>query len=130
MTPSSSEPPKQPYILSFEDASSLPLAMRMSERAAAPLFDSMEKAESFLSSVGLDGEYSPVEVSTARLIETLEPFGDIIEYVAINPPPEKVGGGMKVRMGSLVELIEALREGRDEVDLFDFLGENGEGRGM
>lgn len=123
----STEPPKQPYILAFEggDVGSLPLAVIVSDRAAVPLFDSLEKARAFLQSTSLDNEYSPVEVSTAGLIETLESVRDEVGYVAINPPPERVGGGMKVRMGSLPELIEALREGRDEVSLFDLLGGNG-----
>lgn len=123
------EPPKQPYILAFEDgdAASLPLAVMISDRSAVPLFDSNDKAEAFLSSISLHGEFSPVEVSTSALIATLETVRDEVEYVAINPPPESEGG-MRVRMGSLPELIEALREGRDEVSLFDFLGGNGSGR--
>lgn len=129
MTTASSEPPKQPYILAFEggDVGSLPLAVEMSGRGAVPLFDSREKAHSFLESVGLESEFSPVEVSTSALISILEAVRDEVEYVAINPPPESEGG-MKVRMGGLAELAEALREERDEVDLFDFLGENGSGR--
>ncbi|CAN5633773.1 MAG: hypothetical protein M3494_02235 [Actinomycetota bacterium] len=125
---SSTEPPKQPYILAFEggDVGSLPLAVMVSDRGAVPLFDSREEAGSFLASTGLGGEFSPVEVSTSALISTLEAVSDEVEYVAINPPPESESG-MKVRMGSLAELIEALREGRDEVDLFDFLGGNGSG---
>lgn len=124
----STEPPKQPYVLAFEggDAGSLPLAVTVSDRAAIPLFDSKEKANSFLASTSLEGEFSPVEVSTAKLIETLGAVAGQVEYVAINPPPASEGG-MKVRMGSLEELVEALREGRDEVDLLDFLGGN-EGR--
>lgn len=129
MTTASSEPPKQPYILAFEggDADSLPLAMAISGRGAIPLFDSKEKAEAFLGSTKLEGGFSPAEVSTAGLIGTLGAVAEQVEYVAINPPPESEGG-MKVRMGSLPELIEALREGRDEVDLFDFLGGNGAGK--
>lgn len=124
----STEPPKRPYILAFMDgdSGSLPLALRIADRTALPLFDSLEKAGAFLGSAGFDDEHSPVEVSTAKLIETLESLKPHIGYVAINPPPESEGG-MKVRMGGLAELIEALREGRDEVDLFDFLGENGAG---
>lgn len=125
----STEPPKQPYILAFEggDSGSLPLAVAISERAAIPLFDSPDKADLFLASVKLEEEFSPVEISTSGLVSTLEAVRDEIEYVAINPPPAGEDG-MKVRMGSLPELIKALREGRDEVDLFDFLGENGVGR--
>ncbi|MGH3087300.1 MAG: hypothetical protein ACRDSJ_08280 [Rubrobacteraceae bacterium] len=125
----STEPPKQPYILLFEGGSpdSLPLAVVVSDRSAIPLFDSRDKAAAFLDSTGLREEFSPVEVSTAGLIETLEAARDHVEHIAINPPPASEGG-MRVRMGKLVELIEALREGRDEVDLFDFLGENGAGR--
>jgi hypothetical protein len=125
----STEPPKQPYILAFEggDAASLPLAVMVSDRSAVPLFDSKEKANAFLGSTGLDEEFTPVEVPASGLISTLEAVRDEVEYVAINPPPESEDR-MKVRMGSLPELVEALREGRDEVDLFDFLGENGSGK--
>ncbi len=124
----STAPPKQPYILLFEsgDSGSLPLAVMVSDRGAVPLFNSKEKAEAFLKSTELGDEFSPVEVSAARLVETLEMVREQVEFVAINPPPAGEGG-MKVRMGGLAELIEALREGRDEVDLFDFLGENGSG---
>lgn len=126
---SSAEPPKQPYILAFEggEADSLPLAVMVGDRASIPLFDSQDKAASFLRSTNFDGEFSPVEVSTTRLVATLEAVRDEVEYVAINPPPESEVG-VKVRMGGLPELIEALREGRSEVDLFDFLGENGSER--
>lgn len=125
----STEPPKQPYILLFEggNSASFPLAVSVGERGAVPLFDSKEKAGAFLKSTGLGDEFSPMEVSTSGLIETLESVGDQVEYVAINPPPASEGG-VKVRMGGLTELIEALREGRDEVDLFDFIEENGSGR--
>ncbi len=99
----------------------------MSDRAAIPLFDSKGKANLFLKSTGLEGEFAPVEVSTSELVRALEAVRDEVEYVAINPPPANEGG-MKVRMGGLADLVEALREGRDEVDLFDFLGENGAGR--
>lgn len=128
MTSPSTEPPKQPYILAFEggDAASLPLALVVAGRSAVPLFDSRRKADAFLESSGFAGEFSPVEVSTAGLISTLEAVRDEVGYVAVNPPPEG-GDGVKVRMGGLQELIEALGEGRDEVDLFDFLGENGSG---
>lgn len=123
------EPPKQPYILLFEggDSEGLPLAVSIGERGAVPLFDSREKAGVFTGSAGFGDEFFPVEVSTSGLVSTLEAVKEQIEYVAINPPP-KSESGMKVRMGGLEELIKALRDGSDEVDLFDFLGENGAGR--
>jgi hypothetical protein len=46
-----------------------------------------------------------------------------VEYVALNPPPAKEGG-MKVRMGSLRELVDALEASRREDDLFG-LGSGG-----
>ena len=69
--------------------------------------------------VGPDLE--PVEVSSAGLIRALESVGERVEYVALNPPPA-TEGGMRVQMGSLRELVEALETSKD--DLFG-LGSDG-----
>ena len=48
------------------------------------------------------------------------------EYVALNPPPAREAGSMRVRMGSLRELVDALETSRGEDDLFG-LGLGGPG---
>jgi hypothetical protein len=47
----------------------------------------------------------------------LETCRDEVEFVALNPPPASAGG-MKVEMGSLEELIDALEQSQREDDLF------------
>ena len=117
----SSELPRPPYILLFErgDRQGEPLAISVDESSALPLFDSERKARSFLSSTGFGPAWETVEVSTAELIDTLDSYRDAVDYVALNPPPATEAGGMKVRMGELDELIEALRQERQENNLFD-----------
>ena len=122
------EMPAPPYLLLFEDIvpGAKPLAIMVDDRAAVPLFDSREKAEAFLDSTSFGPGLEPVEVSAAGLMRALESIEDEVEYVALDPPlPRK--GGMKVRMGSLPELIAALEESRREDDLFDLLGEDDPG---
>ena len=115
------ELPRPPYILLFERGNRRgePLAISVDESSALPLFDSERKARSFLSSTGFSSSWEPVEVSTAELIEALEAYRDAVGYIAINPPPATESGGMKVRMGRLDELIEALLQERREDNLFD-----------
>ena len=117
----SNELPRPPYILLFEgeDRHGEPLAVSVDGKSALPLFDSRMKARSFLSSTGFGPAWEPVAVSTADLISTLESYRDTVGYVALNPPPATEFGGMKVRMGGLDELIEALRQERREDNLFD-----------
>jgi hypothetical protein len=121
----SNEMPRPPYVLLFEEVvpGAQPLAITVGERGAVPLFDSSAKAEAFLASTGFGPDLEPVEVSSAGLIRALESVADRVEYVALNPPPAKEGG-MKVRVGSLHELIEALETSRQEDDLFG-LGTDG-----
>ena len=121
----SNEMPRPPYVLLFEEEvpGARPLATTVGERGAVPLFDSSAKAEAFLASTGFGPDLEPVEVSSAGLIRALESVKDRVEYVALNPPPAKEGG-MKVRVGSLHELIEALETSRQEDDLFG-LGTDG-----
>jgi hypothetical protein len=125
----SNEMPRPPYVLLFEEVvpGAQPLAITVGERGAVPLFDSSAKAEAFaeafLASTGSGPDLEPVEVSGAGLIRALESVKDRVEYVALNPPPAKEGG-MKVRVGSLHELIEALETSRQEDDLFG-LGTDG-----
>ncbi len=121
----SNEMPLPPYFLIFEEVvpGAQPLAVLMGARAAVPLFDSATKAEAFLVSADLGSTLEPVEVSTAGLIRALASVRDEVDYVALNPPPAK-GGGMKVRMGSIKELVDALEESRREDDLFG-LGSGG-----
>lgn len=118
--------PAPPYVLLFEEVvpGAEPLAIMVDDRAAVPLFDSTAKAAAFLDSLGFAQSLEPVEVSTMGLIRALESVESEVEYVAIDPPPARSEGGMKVRMGSLSELIEALEESRREGDLFDLLGED------
>lgn len=115
----SNEMPRPPYFLLFEEIvpDAKPLAIAMGERGAVPLFDSAAKAEAFLASTDFDPDLEPVEVSRTGLIRALESVADRVEYVALNPPPA-TEGGMRVRMGSLRELVEALETSSQEDDLF------------
>jgi hypothetical protein len=121
----SDEMPQSPYVLLFEEVvpGARPLAILVDDRGVVPLFDSAMKAEAFLASTDLDLNLEPVEVSSGGLIRALTSIGDEVEYVALNPPPAKEGG-MKVRMGSLRELVDALEASRREDDLFG-LGSGG-----
>jgi len=119
--------PQPPYVLLFEEVvpGARPLAILVDDRGAVPLFDSEARAWDFLVSADLGADLEPVEVSGAGLIRALESVGDEVEYVAINPPPA-TEGGMRVRMGSLRELVDALETSRQEDDLFG-LGWGGPG---
>lgn len=121
----STNPPNPPYIVPFEGGREWnpPLALMIGDRSAVPLFDAGTRATDFLTSGGFDG-YKPVEITTEVLISTLRDLEGQVEYVAINPPPSSTSG-IKVRMGGLTELADALGESRDEVDLFDFLAGDG-----
>ena len=117
--------PRPPYFLVFEEVvpGARPLAITVGEHGAVPLFDSAAKAEAFLATTDFGPDLEPVEVSSAGLIRALESIGDRVEHVALNPPPAKEGG-MRVRMGSLRELVEALETSSQEDDLFR-LGSDG-----
>ena len=122
----SNEMPRPPYFLLFEEVvpGARPLAIAMGEYRAVPLFDSAAKAEAFLASTDFGPDLEPVEVSSAGLIRALESVGERVEYVALNPPPA-TEGGMRVRMGSLRELVEALETSSQEDYLFG-LGSDGD----
>jgi hypothetical protein len=115
----SNEMPRPPYVLLFEEVvpGARPLAVSMDDRGAVPLFDSEAKARVFLASTGFGTDLEPVEVSSAGLIRALESVANEVDYVALNPPPA-TEGGMKVRIGSLRELVDALETSRQEDDLF------------
>ncbi len=119
------EMPQPPYVLLFEEVvpGARPLAVMVDDFAAVPLFDSSARAEAFLTSANFGASLEPVEVSSAGLIRALESVGDEVEYVALNPPPAREGG-MRVRMGSLSELVDALETSRQGDDLFG-LGSSG-----
>ena len=119
--------PQPPYVLLFEEVvtGARPLTILVDDRGAVPLFDSEEKAGMFVASTDFGAGLEPVEVSGTGLIRALESFGEEVDYVAINPPPAGEGP-MKVRMGGLEELIEALQTSHQEQDLFG-LGSNGSG---
>jgi hypothetical protein len=119
--------PQPPYVLLFEEvvAGARPLTILVDDRGAVPLFDSEEKAKAFVASTDFGARLEPVEVSGAGLVRALESVRDEVDYVAINPPPAGEGP-MKVRMGSLEELVDALQQSREEQDLFG-LGSNGSG---
>ena len=118
--------PQPPYVLLFEEAvpGAEPLMVAVDDRPALPLFDTTEKAGAFLASADFGPDWRPVEVSGAGLLAVLETCREKVEYVALNPPPE-TRGGMKVEMGGLGELIEALRQSPED-DLFG-LGQDGLG---
>jgi hypothetical protein len=109
-------------VLLFEEVvpGARPLGILVDERGAVPLFGSEAKARDFLASTDLGAGLEPVEVSRAGLIRALESVADEVEYVAIDPPPAGEGG-MRVRMGSLRELVEALETSQED-DLFGLGG--------
>ena len=113
-----------PYFLVFMDPKpgAAPLMISVDERPALPLFDSSERTEAFLASADFGPGWRPVEVSGAGLLAVLEASRGKVEYVALNPPPA-TRGGMRVEMGRLGELIEALRQSPED-DLFG-LGSDG-----
>jgi len=115
--------PQPPYVLLFEEAAPgmEPLLISVDDRPTLPLFDSAEKAQTFLESTDFGPNWKPVEVSGAGLLVALETVRDRARYVALSPPPAGEGG-MRVEMGRLEELIEALQTGRDERDLFGLGG--------
>jgi hypothetical protein len=118
----SEEMPRPPYVLLFEEAvpGALPLTILVDDRGAVPLFDSAQKAQAFLSSTDFGADLEPVEVSGAGLTRALESVEAGVGFVAINPPPAGEGP-MKVRMGGLKELLEALKQ-EGENDLFGLGG--------
>src|SRR5918993_2653108 len=119
--------PQPPYVLLFEEVipGATPLTILVDDRGAVPLFDSEDKARGFLASTDFGAEFEAVEVSGAGLARALESVEREVSYVAINPPPAGEGP-MRVRMGGLEELIEALQTSHQEQDLFG-LGSNGSG---
>ena len=119
------EMPRQPYVLLFEEVipGATPLTILVDDRGAVPLFDSEVKAEGFLGSTDFGAEFEAVEVSGAGLARALESVKDEAGYVAINPPPAGEGP-MKVRMGGLRELVDALRQNQED-DLFGLGGSLG-----
>ncbi len=118
--------PRQPYVLLFEEAApgAVPLLISVDNRGALPLFDSAEKAQVFVNSTDFGPDWKPVEVSGAGLLTVLVTCRGQVEYVALNPPPAREGGGMKVEMGGLEELIEAYGANQED-DLFG-LGDFGQ----
>ena len=114
-------------MLLFEEAApgAAPLMISIDERGALPLFDSAAKAQAFLGSTNFGPDWKPVEVSGAGLLAVLETCRDKVGFVALNPPPASAGG-MKVEMGSLEELIDALEQSQRGDDLFglDYVSHN------
>lgn len=121
----SNEPPRPPYLLVFEasdESRSQPLTVEAAGRGAIPLFTSAERARNFLASTDFGADWEPAQVSVERLVEILEAHRGLVEYVAHDPPPAGEGG-MKVRVGKLADLSDALRErARNEAGLFDIGG--------
>ena len=116
------EAPQPPYVLLFEEVTpeALPLVILVDDRPAVPLFSSEARAEDFLASADFGADLEAVDVSKAGLIRALEAVREHADYVALDPPPA-ARGGMKVRMGSLVELVEALQTSPED-DLFGLGG--------
>jgi hypothetical protein len=114
----SNEIPRPPYVLLFEEVvpGARPLAILVDDRGAVPLFGSEARAQDFLAATDLGSDLEPVEVSRAGLIRALVSVADVVEYVALDPPPAGEGV-MRVRMGSLRELVEALETSQED-DLF------------
>lgn len=117
------EAPRPPYVLLFEEVApgAPPLVILAGNRPAVPLFDSESKAATFAAATDFGGPLEPVEVSTAGLIRALETVREHAHYVALDPPPATGEGGMRVRMGSLEELVQALQSNPED-DLFGLLG--------
>jgi hypothetical protein len=117
--------PQPPYLLLFEEVvpGARPLTILVDDRSAVPLFDSEEKAEAFVASTDFGAGLESVEVSGAGLLRALESVGDDVDYVAVNPPPAGEGP-MRVRMGGLEELVEALQQSQEN-DLFGLGGISG-----
>jgi len=117
--------PKPPYMLLFQEAApgADPLVILIDDRPSLPLFGSVERAKDFLSSADFGPDWKPVEVSGAGLLAVLEGCRGEAQFVALDPPPAGEGG-MRVEMGSLEGLIEALQTSQQETDLFG-LGSNG-----
>jgi len=113
-----------PYWLIFERAApgAEPLMVSVDDRPALPLFDAAGKAQAFLDSADFGPSWRPVEVSGAGLLAVLEACQGQVGHVALNPPPARAGG-MRVEMGALGELIQALRRNPED-DLFG-LGQDG-----
>ena len=118
------EAPQPPYVLLFEEAApdAEPLVISVDDRPTLPLFGSTQKAESFLLSTDFGPGWKPVEVSGAGLLAVLESCLGRVGYVALDPPPAREEGGMKVEMGGLEELIEAFEQSHREDDLFGLGG--------
>ena len=116
--------PQRPYVLLFEEIvpGARPLTILVDDRGAVPLFDSEEKARAFVASTDFGTGLEPVEISGTGLIRALESVRDEVDYVTINPPPAGEGP-MKVRMGGLEELVDALQQSQED-DLFG-LGSKG-----
>ena len=114
--------PQPPYVLLFEEVipGARPLTILVDDRGAVPLFDSEEKASEFVASTDFGAGLEPVEVSGAGLVRALESVGDEVDYVAIDPPPSGEGP-MRVRMGGLEELVNALQQSQED-DLFGLGG--------
>jgi hypothetical protein len=114
--------PHSPYVLLFEEVvpGAVPLTVLVDDRGAVPLFDSEGKAQAFLASTEFGIDLEAVEVSGPGLARALESVEDEVEYVAINPPPAGEGP-MKVRMGGLRELVDALQQNQED-DLFGLGG--------
>ena len=117
------EAPQPPYVLLFEEAApgADPLLISVDDRGALPLFASAENAQAFLDSADFGPGWKPVEVSGMGLIAVLEGCRGKVTHVALDPPPVSEGG-MRVEMGGLDELIEALHTGGGEDDLFGLGG--------
>jgi len=86
------------------------LSMVLDDGKAIPLFDSVEEAETFLTSTGdLGKDWRAMAVTARKLIELLEYQGDEVEYVALSPPPENLEGGMEVNVIYREILTDLLR---------------------
>lgn len=115
--------PQPPYVLLFDEVKpdAVPVVISVDDRPAVPLFGSRDRARAFLNSTGFGEDLEPVEVSANGLIRALGSCRDHAGYVALDPPPAGEGE-MRVRMGGLTELIEALTESQESENPFGWLG--------
>jgi len=67
------EAPQPPYILLFQEAApdATPLMVSVDDRPALPLFDSNEKAQSFLEAAYFGPDWKPVQISRPGLLTVL-----------------------------------------------------------
>jgi hypothetical protein len=76
-----------------------------------PIFSTTAEAKALLRSTDAFGPgWEARELSDAQLLLLLKEFSGAIEYVVLNPPPQRPEGGMTAELVALEHFIELLRE--------------------